>query len=111
MFTATRAAILAVFVLAGAAAAQATPHDASGYRNASIESREARQDGRIASGLGSGQINANEAARLGAQKARIDSSQARLSADGRYSRSDYQRIDYRQDKASRSITRARNNRR
>ena len=110
MINATRATILALALLTPAAAL-AAPHTASGYRYASIESREHRQDARIASGLASGQINAHEAGRLGTQQARIDASQARLSADGRYSQRDYRRIDYRQNKASQNIARARNNRR
>lgn len=103
-----RIVILALLGLGTSLPAAATP---SQQRLAVTESRDARQDTRIATGLGNGQINANEAAHLNAQQARIDNSQARLAADGRFSRRDYARVDYRQDKANRNIARARNNRR
>ena len=108
----TRLPYLAAAVLAiMAAPAAATPTPRSDARLAATENRDARQDSRIASGLATGQIGAGEAARLDASQARIDNTQARLSADGYFSRRDYARVSYRQNRASFGITRARNNRR
>ncbi len=94
---------------AGTIAAAATP--ASDRRFAATENRDARQDTRITTGLANGSINAQEAARLDAQQARIDTSQARLASDGHFSRKDQARIHVRQDVASRSIARKRHNQR
>jgi hypothetical protein len=102
-------AIIAAAVLAAVPALAETP--GSARRFTATENRDARQDTRIDNGVTGGGINANEAARLEAQQARIDTSETRLAADGNFSRRDYARIDYRQDKANRSIFRARNNRR
>ena len=108
----TRLPYLAAAVLAiMAAPAAATPTPRSDARLAATENRDARQDSRIASGLATGQIGAGEAARLDASQARIDNTQARLSADGYFSRRDYARVSYRQNRASSGIARARNNRR
>ncbi len=101
-----------VIILALAAFA-AIPASANPSQNrlAATESRDAHQQTRIANGLSNGQISTTEAAHLNAQQARIDNSQARLSADGRFSRRDYARVDQRQDNANRNIARARHNRR
>ncbi len=86
----------------------ATP--GSDRRTAATNARETRQDQRLAAGIASGSINSTEAARIANQQVRIDHSQARLAADGRLSARDYARLDARQDKASRTIARARKNR-
>ena len=83
----------------------------SDRRLTATENRETRQDNRIAAGTTSGQIDANEAARLDNQQARIDAKQDRLAADGHFSRRDYARVNQRQTKSSRTIARARNNKR
>ena len=100
---ATFAAALAT--LAAPAAASPTPR--SDARLAATQNREARQDSRIASGLASGQISSAEATRLNARQAGIDNAQARLSADGYFSRRDYARVSYRQTRARYGIARAR----
>jgi len=102
---------IAGLAIATAVPAAATPTPRSDARYAATENRDARQDQRIANGLAAGQINTNEAARLNASQARIDNTQARLSADGYFSRRDYARVTYRQNRASFGIGRARYNRR
>ncbi len=92
-------------------AAPAVAGPRSDARYAATETRDARQDSRIATGTASGQINPHEAARLDARQTGIDNAQARLSADGYFSRRDYARVSYRQNRASHGIARARNNRR
>ena len=103
------------FAIALAAALLAVPALAStpgnDRRSTVTESRLARQDTRIDTGTLNGTINATEAARLTNQQARIDNSRTRLASDGHFRRRDFARIDYRQDKASRTIARARSNRR
>ena len=101
-------AIIAAAVLAAIPALAQTP--GSARRLAATENRDARQETRIDTGVAGGGINANEAAYLNARQARIDTTQTRLAADGNFSRRDYARVDYLQDKANRSIFRARNNR-
>ena len=101
-----------ILLAAGLAAVPAMAStNASERRLAATESRDARQESRISNGLANDQITTREAAHLNAQQARIDTSQARLAADGHFSRRDYARVDHRQDKANRHIARARNNRR
>jgi hypothetical protein len=107
MFKSLSTAIIITGLAAGVASA-ATPSD---RRFAASTAREARQDQRFAAGIADGSINSAEAARIANQQVRIDNSQARLAADGRISARDYARLDARQDKASRSLTRARYNRR
>jgi hypothetical protein len=104
----TIAAAFAAVLLAFPATA-ATP--GSDRRLHATESRDAAQEARINNGATNGAINATEATRLNNQQARIDASQTRLTADGHFSRRDYARVDYRQDKANRNIARARYNRR
>lgn len=89
------------------AAAQTAGSD---RRLAASETRQGWQETRIASGVASGSINANEAARLDARQGRIDNSQQRLAADGNFSRRDHVRVSHRQNHVSRSIGRARFNR-
>jgi hypothetical protein len=96
-------------MLASVPALAETP--GSARRITATENRDQRQETRIDTGVAGGGINANEAAHLNAQQARIDTTQTRLAADGNFSRRDYAKVDYRQDKANRSIFRARNNRR
>jgi hypothetical protein len=98
----------AAFAIIAAPAAAGPRSDA---RYAATENRDTRQDSRITAGTASGQINPYEAARLNASQARVDNTQARLSADGYFSRRDYARVSYRQTRASHGIARARNNRR
>lgn len=100
-------AIAAMSILA--VPATATPR--SDARYAATETRDSRQDSRIAAGTASGQITPYEAARLSAGQTRVDNTQARLSADGYFSRRDYARVSYRQARANFSIARARNDRR
>lgn len=107
-FAAIFATILAAGLVAGPALA-GTP--GSDRRLAATESRDAFQESRITAGAANGSINIAEASRLNSQQARIDQGQTRLAADGHFSRRDYARIDYRQDKANRNIARARVNRR
>ncbi|MBC7519969.1 MAG: hypothetical protein H7268_02575 [Sandarakinorhabdus sp.] len=102
-------AILAAALLAATPARAQTP--GSAHRITATENRDTRQETRIDTGVAGGGINANEASHLNAQQARIDTAQTRLAADGNFSRRDYARVDYRQDRANRSIFRARNNRR
>ncbi|MFZ4689607.1 MAG: hypothetical protein ACOYLS_10250 [Polymorphobacter sp.] len=104
-----RFAIITVAAATALPAAAATP--GSDRRLAATETRDTAQERRITAGASNGTINANEAARLNAQQAGIDRTQTRLAADGQFSRRDYARVDYRQDKANRNIARARNNRR
>jgi len=100
----TKAMILAAL----AAAALAAPAQAN--LESRYDARSDRQSMRIDRGVSNGHINAQEAARLQAQQARIDTNQSRLAADG-YSRRDHARISARQAKANRTIGRARFNRR
>jgi len=102
------AGLAAALPAAAVPAAAQTPSDA---RLAATQNRDARQDQRIAAGVAGGGINSNEAARLGAQQGRIDTAEARLASDGRYSRRDFARISARQNRASADIARARRNRR
>lgn len=100
---------IAGFAIVTAAPAFATPTPRSDARYAATENRDSRQDARIANGVAAGQINAHEAARLNASQARVDNAQARLSADGYFSRRDYARVSYRQHRANYGITRTRRN--
>ena len=102
-------AILAAALLVAVPALAQTP--GSARRITATENRDTREETRIDKGVADGQINANEAAHLNDQQARIDTAQTRLAADGNFSRRDYAKVDYRQDRANRSIFRARNNRR
>jgi hypothetical protein len=103
------ALILIAALLAATPALANTP--GSARRIAATESRDTHQETRITSGAANGSINPAEATHLNNQQARIDNTQTRLAADGNFSRRDYARVDYRQDKANRQIFRARNNRR
>ncbi len=100
--------VLAAGLAAAVPAIAQTPSDA---RLAATQSRDARQEQRIAAGVANGSINSREAARLDAQQGRIDNAEARLASDGRYSRRDFARINARQNRASAEIARARHNRR
>ncbi len=100
---------VATALLAGLPAAAQTA--GSDRRLETSATRAANQDTRIVNGIANGAINHGEAERLNAQQGRIDSAQARLSADGRYSQRDFAKVSARQNHASRSIGRARFNRR
>jgi hypothetical protein len=99
--------IFAGFALAAPALAQ-SPSDAR--LNADL-ARADRQQARLDAGAASGRVNPREAAVAEHRLGRIDNGIERLSADGRYSRLDAQRIDQRQDRSSRQLVRARSNRR
>lgn len=104
-------AMLVLFAAVVAASPALADTPGSARRIAATESRDSHQETRITNGIAGGTINAAEAARLNSQQARIDNGQARLAADGNFSRRDYARINYRQSRASSQIFRARNNRR
>lgn len=99
------AAMLAV--TAAASPALAAP---AARRLAAVDTRDIRQDQRIAAGIGRGQIGPYEAAALGRQQAGIDRATDRRAADGLFSARDYRAISARQNHASRDIRRARFNR-
>ncbi len=100
--------ILALAGLYAMPAAADTP--GSQRRLAASESRDANQDQRIANGVANGSINTREAGRLDAREAGIERSQARLASDGNFSRRDFARVNYRENRTSRGIFRARHNR-
>lgn len=104
--------IIAVIAATLAVTAAATPALAGpgGRRLAAVETRDIRQDHRIAAGIGRGQIGPREAAVLGRQQAGIDRATDRRAADGLFSARDYRAISVRQNRASRDIRRARFNR-
>ncbi len=88
-----------------ALAAAQTP--GSQRRLAATEARDSRQQQRIATGVANGRIDTQEAARLNARSAHIDNVQSRLASDGHYSRRDFARVSYRENRANRGIARAR----
>ncbi len=102
---------LIVIALAGIAmqipalAAAQTP--GSQRRLAITEARDTHQEQRIANGVAKGQLDDREAARLTARNNHIDNLQTRLASDGTYSRRDFARVSYRENRASRGIARAR----
>ncbi len=106
-----RTLIAALAVTTAVAATETPAAGGSDRRLAASENRENQQDQRIANGISNGSISSAEAARLNAQQAHIDRTQTRLAADGNFSRRDYARTDYRQDRARGNINRARFNRR
>ncbi len=107
----TLATVIVAAMLGIAATAAQADVDPSQRRLSQVETRNSRQDARIAAGTANGSINTAEAARLDSREARIDSSEARLASDGNFSRRDQARINARQNRASASIYRGRHNRR
>jgi hypothetical protein len=85
--------VCGIAVLAGASSASAR-----------INQRQAHQQARIAQGLTSGSLNAQEAARLERQQAQIARYEARSRADGGgLDFNERARIEHLQDRASHSI--------
>ena len=105
-----RLTILAAAALAAASATAAGAQSpGSDRRLAAVETRDARQGERIAGGVAGDQLTTRETARLDRQQAGIDRTEARLAADGNFSRRDYARVSRRENHASRAIYRDRHN--
>lgn len=77
---------------------------ASAGQAAQLQQRDVHQEQRIASGLRSDRLTANEAGRLQQSASRIDYLQSRAMSDGRISGSEAARIDHAQDAQGRMIT-------
>jgi hypothetical protein len=89
-------AVAAGSLLAGAAFAQSY---------STIEQRDRMQQQRIDRGVQSGQLTSQEAARLQAERNRIESLESRARANGNLSRQERARIDQAQDRLGRHIYR------
>ena len=77
---------------------------------AGVNGREAAQRGRIAQGVGSGSLTAGEAARLGAEQARIEHMERRFRAnDGQLGPRERERLDSALDRSRNHIFRAKHN--
>lgn len=75
-----------------------------------IDQREAYQQGRIYRGVDSGSITPREFNRLENQQSRIQAAEARMKADGRYTRRERLRTRHMLNHSNRSIYRATHNR-
>jgi hypothetical protein len=74
-----------------------------------IDWRQYQQQQRILQGAQSGQITPREYARLERQQARIAAAEARMKADGRFTRRERVRLNHRLGHSSAHIFRARHN--
>lgn len=101
---ATAAAGLAI--LAGPAAAQATPGQHQRHR---VDQRQQHQSDRITHGVESGQITAREQYHLERQQRHVNGMERRIESDGRVTPREALHIERAQDRASRDIYRARHN--
>ena len=77
------------------------PHAEAGQ----ITNREARQQGRIAEGIESGELTAREATRLERQQTRIEADRKKALADGNLSPQEKATLTREQNRASRHIYR------
>ena len=68
-----------------------------------IDKKQANQKGRISQGIHSGQLTAQEAARLGKQQRRIYRKERRFKADGQFTRRERAKVHYDLAKSSHSI--------
>jgi len=68
-----------------------------------VDQREVRQEARIERGVASGQLTLREAARLNAEQARIDRTEARAKADGRITAAERRFLNQAQNRASQNI--------
>lgn len=101
-----KAYFIPLFVLsmmAGAAQAETFSNDLS-----HDTSREYRQQNRIANGLADGSLDANEAARLQRDQARINRLRAEMLRDGEFTANERERLDRLQDTQNERIQRQRN---
>ena len=76
-----------------------------------INKREHHQAKRIGQGVKSGELTWGETARLGKQQARIHRQERRFKSDGNFTKRERARVHKRQNKASKSIYRAKHNNR
>lgn len=82
-----------------------------GQRTPSIDRREARQSRRIRHGVRRGSLTRREAARVGAQQARIRADERHARADGVVTRRERASIQRQENRASRNIYLKKHNRR
>lgn len=94
---------LALFLSAGADNTFAIGHR--------IDKRELKQEKRIEKGIASGQLNAQESARLLQGQSNIAAMEATAKADGKMTKVERRQINQSQNKESRAIRRMRHNRR
>ncbi len=103
-------AALWVALAASAASAQSTnpvaPAQAFEQR---VDNRQDRQEQRIETGLQSGALTGPETRHIGQQQAGIVRAEARAESDGKITRREAVRLEYRQDQASRTIARTKHN--
>ena len=74
-----------------------------------IDRRQVRQQGRIYQGVNSGQVTPREYRSLQREQARIRLAEARMKADGRFTRGERARLNHRLNLSSRHIYRAKHN--
>ena len=89
------AAALALLAVAGLPLAEAGP----------IKKRETRQQNRIADGVESGQLTAQETARLEGEQAKIESDRQKALSDGTMTKKEKAKLTREQNRASRRIYR------
>ncbi len=83
----------------------------AGAESPRIDNREVYQQGRIYQGVESGQITPREFNRLENQQSRIQTGEARMKADGRYTRRERVRTQQRLNSSNCNIYRAKHNNR
>lgn len=94
-----------LFTALALVAASAAALAQSSATTTGVDNRQERQQGRIEQGTTSGQLNANEQARLNAQQGRIANAEAKAKADGAVTAKERARLQHKQNKANRNIRR------
>ncbi|WP_338846562.1 hypothetical protein V8J88_22800 [Massilia sp. W12] len=102
-------AALCPFLFAFSAQAQTTP-PASASATPHLDARQANQQQRIAQGIQSGQLTAQEAAKLEQNAARLEADKQAAKADGKVSRKEKAKLHRAADRNSRAIYRKKHNR-
>jgi len=95
-------------LVAGSMVLGSLPALARPYSN-TINQRQYRQQSRIYQGVASGQITPWECRLLQREQARIRAAEARMKADGRFSKRERARLQHRLNLTSRQIYRAKHN--
>jgi hypothetical protein len=76
-----------------------------------VDQRQQNQEKRIDQGINSGELTKGEAARVGAQQARIKADKAKAKSDGKVTAKERAKLKREQNRASRNIYRKKHNKR
>jgi uncharacterized membrane protein YebE (DUF533 family) len=98
------------FLAAAIATAVALPALAQSAATPGIDQRQANQERRIDQGIGSGQLNARETARLERGQQRVENMETRAKSDGVVTKRERARIHQAQDVQSKRIYRQKHDR-